>query len=872
MMDSRREFLKKAALLSGGAGLIGMLPPSVQKALAIDPAPGTTFMDAEHIVFLMQENRSFDHCFGTLQGVRGFNDPRAINQPNKNKVWLQTNDKGETYAPFRLDIKNTKATWMSALPHNWGDQVDAANGGKMDGWLEAKRPGNPDYFDIPMTMGYYTREDIPFYYSLADAFTVCDQHFCSSLTGTTPNRLYFWTGNVREDATSMARVRNEDTDYDENRQASWTTFPERLEENGVSWKIYQNELSVGVGFEGEQDAWLANFTDNPIEWFKQYNVKLSTGYINWLQRAEPVVKEWIEKLEKKLVSLPAKGRQTRKTKQQLKEARQYLVTVIKDKEIYTLEKYNALSDKEKSIHNKAFTVNSGDPFFHQLTALEYDDAGTKRQVEIPKGDVLHQFRQDVKNGSLPTVSWLVAPENFSDHPGAPWYGAWYLSEVLDILTQNPEVWKKTIFILTYDENDGCFDHVPPFLAPHPVKENTGLVSSGIDTAAEFVTMEQELKRYDKLHPPRPQEPVEKGEDDDEPKPKRKEDPQHGMRESPIGLGFRVPMLIASPWSRGGRVCSEVFDHTSCLQFLETFLSHKLGKRIQETNISQWRRTVCGNLTSAFKPYNGEKTGSLPFEQKEAVIESIHKAKFKNLPDGYKNLAAQEIEQINLQPQSSPYMPAQEKGTRSSCALPYELYVDGRLNAGGKMFEIDFAAGKELFGDASAGAPYIVYAPGIYRDEALRCWNYAVTAGDKLTDNWAIENFEGSAYHLQVYGPNGFFREFKGTANAPLVETSLQYERVKGNSRATGNLLIKLTNKGKTAYTVQVKDEAYKTGIRSKTIAPGATATLLFNLVQSHNWYDFSVTIKGHSSFTKRYAGKVETGKEGITDPLMGGVV
>src|SRR5690242_20113628 len=197
-MDSRREFLKKAALLAGGAGMLHGLPPAIQKALAIDPAPGSSFLDAEHIVLLMQENRSFDHAYGTLQGVRGFNDPRAITLPNKNLVWLQSNKEGETYAPFRLNIKDTKATWMDSLPHSWSNQVDARNDGRHDKWLDVKHSGA--YPQMPLTMGYYTREDIPFYYSLADAFTICDQHFCSSLTGTTPNRLYFWTGTIREKA------------------------------------------------------------------------------------------------------------------------------------------------------------------------------------------------------------------------------------------------------------------------------------------------------------------------------------------------------------------------------------------------------------------------------------------------------------------------------------------------------------------------------------------------------------------------------------------------------------------------------------------------------------------------------------------------
>ena len=110
-------------------------------------------MDAEHIVLLMQENRSFDHTFGTLQGVRGFNDPRAIRLANDNPVWLQTNEKGETYAPFHLDIKDTKVTWMGSLPHSWSNQVDARNNGRYDQWLQAKKPGNNDYADMPLTMG-----------------------------------------------------------------------------------------------------------------------------------------------------------------------------------------------------------------------------------------------------------------------------------------------------------------------------------------------------------------------------------------------------------------------------------------------------------------------------------------------------------------------------------------------------------------------------------------------------------------------------------------------------------------------------------------------------------------------------------------------
>ena len=135
--------------------------------------------------------------------------------PDQKPVWLQTNAAGETYAPFRLDFKSTRATWLGSLPHSWRDQADARNHGNHDGWLEAKRSDHEGCEDMPLTMGYYDREDLPFYYALADAFTICDQHFCSSLTATTPNRLHLWTGTIREkpEAASSPNVRNSDVDY-----------------------------------------------------------------------------------------------------------------------------------------------------------------------------------------------------------------------------------------------------------------------------------------------------------------------------------------------------------------------------------------------------------------------------------------------------------------------------------------------------------------------------------------------------------------------------------------------------------------------------------------------------------------------------------
>ncbi len=838
-------------MLTGAASLVNVLPASIQKAMAINAPEGSTYMDAEYVVLLMQENRSFDHCFGAMKGVRGFNDPRIIDLPNSNKVWLQSNDAGETYAPFHLDIKNTKATWMSSLPHSWKNQVNARNDGKFDKWLEEKRNSIEEYSNMPLTLGYHDRADIPFYYSLADAFTVCDQNFCSALTGTNPNRLYFWTGTVREEQNENARahVWNDDMDYG---TLNWAAFPERLEDHGISWKCYQNEMSIDVGFEGEQDPWLSNFQDNPLEFFSQYNIQLHTKHIDQLKKRLEALPGEIDALQKKMAALPAGDPHIKIITAELSDKNTELANIKKNEANLQPGVFDKLSDREKNIHLKAFDTNKNDPDYHQLETITYNDKGIQRELLVPKSDVLYQFREDVKNGKLPTVSWLSAPQNFSDHPSSAWYGAWYVSEVLDILTQNPEIWKKTIFILTYDENDGYFDHVPPFTAPHSHKPGTGKVSNGIDTRVEFVTLDQELAR--------------------------KDFPEKFDKENSIGLGYRVPMVIASPWSKGGWVNSEVFDHTSTLQFLETFLSKKTGKKVVEPNISDWRRTVCGDLTSVFRPYHKEDIPTPEFLARDTFLEGIHQAQFKELPS-YKKLTPAEIVQFNEDRHSSPYMPKQETGIKPSCALAYQLYADGKLNADKTAFEINFNAANKAFGDKTLGAPFNVYAPGKYvkkddpqQFENARNWAYGLKAGDQIADTWPLHEFENGNYHLRVYGPNGFYREYKGNAHDPAIDVKFEYQTALTSNKLTGNGLITLHNTGTTTKNVAIADNSYKANNHSVTLQPGAKRTIVLDFDKSYGWHDVSVKVHGNQLFEKRYAGRVETGLPGYTDPLMGGLI
>jgi phospholipase C len=462
---------------------------------------------------------------------------------------------------------------------------------------------------------------------------------------------------------------------------------------------------------------------------------------------------------------------------------------------------------------------------------------------VPQGDVLHQFRRDVNEGKLPAVSWLASPKAFSDHPSSAWFGSWYISEVLNILTHNPEVWRKTVFILTYDENDGYFDHVPPFVAPHPRRPETGRVTRGIDAGVEYIEREQDQKRA----------------------------PAGQGRDGPIGLGYRVPMIIASPWSRGGCVCSQVFDHTSVLRFLETLLTHKTGRKVEEPNISRWRRAVCGDLTSAFQSPEGDKDLALPFQTRDAFIEEIDRAQFKELPGGYHVLTAAEIEQIRRDPRAPASLPGQESGVRRSCPLPYELLVDGSLNEDRSRFAVRLEARRKVHGDRSAGSAFIAYALQGKGKVAVR--NYAVEPGEHLDDSWPVADFEGGIHHLRVYGPNGFFREFIGDKHDPKVTILFDYSRsAPGGRELTSGVEITATNQDpRQAFKIDIRDNAYGKAFVSGPLSPGERVTRLVDTRQSFGWYDVSVRTTTGGRFEQRYAGRVEDGKCSTSDPAMGRV-
>ena len=841
-MPNRRDFLKFAALVSGAAGVTGFFPDSIRRAYAIAPEPGSTWADAEHIVILMQENRSFDHALGVLRGVRGFNDPRAIRLPNGNSVFVQTDKDGVSYAPWRLGIKDTRITWMGSLPHSRNSQVDAWNEGRHNGWLDAKRSGRDEYKPVPMTMGHYTREDLPFYYALADAFAVCDQNYCGVMSSTTPNRSAFWTGTIRDRQSTDSKVFMRNEQYGSG--MTWKTYPERLQESGISWKIYQNELT-NSGLADEEDTWLSNFSDNPLECFAAYNIQAYSGYSKEQHREITHYTNELARLQNEISNDGDPGK-IDSLKLKMANARKRIAECNAAIENSGERRYRQLTRQQKDLHRAAFVTNAADPDYHALEPLSFTDGGKELTMNVPKGDVLYQFRKDVEDGNLPTVSWLVAPESFSDHPSAPWYGAWYVSEVMDILTKDPEVWKKTIFILTYDENDGYFDHAPSFVAADPKRPWTGGASAGIDTGIEYTYKEDELVQ---------------GVTEEE------------ARTGPIGMAFRVPTIIASPWCRGGWVNSQLFDHTSTLMFLEQYIQQKFGKSVREDNISAWRRAISGNLTSVFRPYDPKESG-LEFLDRDKFVVSIQKSRNKEIPSNYKPLHTAEIAQINRAPGASPIMPHQEPGIRRACAIPYELYAEGGLSGDGKAFELRMTAGNRLHGHNAAGAPFNVYLRNLRSGtegevQGMRSATYAVRAGDILTQHFPLAHFEGAKYSIEVHGPNGFYRSFDGSQAAHPLHIQLEYEAQAG--RYTGDLRVHLRNISSQVVDAVVDDISSQPHSISCKVHAGDEQAILLQLSPSHCWYDFTVKATG-SEAVAHFAGHVETGQASFSDPRMGGMV
>jgi phospholipase C len=682
---TRRAFLAGTTGLAATA-LAACTPGKKKPATSAGTTAGTTaasvrpiartgtIKDVRHVVILMQENRSFDHYYGALAGVRGLADKQPLRYPDGSTVFAQPDaarGSAGTLGPWRMDTTQVDGQDAGDLDHSWPKTHQAWNQGAWNQWIAAK---------TDQTMGYFTRTDIPWQYALADAFTVCDAYHCSLQGPTTPNRLYHWTGTIDPQGLHGGPAIENPPDYQP--VYSWTTYPERLQAADVSWQVYANDE---VGDNPVTEGWVGDYGDNPLWLFHAY--------------------------------------------------------------------HDALASADPKVHELATRAS--------LRKTWKPDSGQGRNVD----HVLSQFIGDCAAGKLPTVSWVVAPYLYSEHPKArPVDGANYAARVLKALWDNPTLWQSTVVIINYDENDGYFDHaLPPFAAA--------------GTAGEYVA---------------------------------------GL---PIGLGPRVPMLVVSPWSRGGWVDSQVFDHTSVLQFLEAVTG------IAEPNISDWRRSVCGDLTScldfsAFDP----SVPALPDLTKLIALADAGRNKPAPSAPGPGAQPAPQVETGTRKPRSLPYQPGTSIATDPGAGtVTMTITNTGRA-------AMTFAVYPNL-GGPFAATPVLVAPNGK--------GTYTATAGSD------------HRYDFSCYGPNGFLRRYAGTLTAGGV--TVQAAAVPG-SAATLAVTLGNTGTGPAQFTLTPNDY----GGQSQPVEVGPGASQAVDWPTSDGWYDVTISVGANGvTLSYRFAGRIE---------------
>jgi phospholipase C len=673
----RRTVLGGAVAAAGIAGLSGALPAGMAEALA-EPARRGSLDDVKHVVVLMQENRSFDHYYGTMAGTRGFGDKAAVRLPTGKDVFSQPDllrVDGGSLLPFHVDTKLVDGQDLGDLDHGWNGTHQAWNKGAYDNWIPSKSA---------MAMSYFTRDDVPFHRALAGAFTVCDNYFCSIQGPTTPNRLFHWTGTIDPAGQAGGPASFNPDDYQP--VYRWTTYPERLQAAGVSWQVYAND-EVGDG--GGEDGYVGDYGDNPLWLFQAYHDALAS--------TDPAKRQLAERAS--------------------------------------------------------------------LRAQWKADSGQGRDTD----HVLAQFIADCETGRLPSVSWVVAPYAYSEHPSArPVDGAAYTQRVLEALWANPKLWESTVVLINYDENDGFFDHVVPPTAPAGTPGELLSAAGGVATAADGAT--------------------------------------------PIGLGPRVPMTVISPWSRGGWVNSQVFDHTSVIRFLEKWTG------VHEPNISAWRRAICGDLTSCFD--FREHDASLPKLPDADALRKQADATQPKLPKPAPPASGKQVP------------PLKEPGTAKARALPYQPLAGVTAGSGTLALKLENhgAAALQL-------ASYAYHLGGASE-------RFDVAAGAKTAGEVA---FTGN-YDVAIHGPNGFVVEAAGSTATAGVEAELTL------TGSAPKLKLRVTNSGAKAVTVAISGHG-----SSGVPARGSHEVTLDPLACDHGWYDVTVTVNGQRSYRRRFAGHLENG-------------
>jgi phospholipase C len=701
---SRRRLIQSAGAAGAAvaAGGLSSVPAQAapDAAATADSKPGSkpaqhtrrtgTIKDLKHVVIVMQENRSFDHYFGTLDlaGARGFGDQQVLTWQNGQTIYHDPNSRAEGYLlPYHADSLKYNAQNTSARNR------------------------------------YFMEADVPWHHAIAKAYTIGDHYFCSLDTSTSPNRIMMWAGTNDAAGAQGGPVINNNGDY--GYAYKFKTYPETLQEAGVSWQIYVNNDT--------DDDFLGDYTDNTVRSFAAFD--------------------------------PA----------------------------------NATPDNTRPRKGLLARGNVVHAHTTQPAGIKNDTSNVDY--------VLRDFIADCESGDLPEVSWVVAPAAWTEHPTyAPNHGAVYTDRVVRAVHDNPELWESTLVILNYDEPDhanrigegGFFDHVVP---PIPEVGTVGERAPGI-------------------------------------KP---------------GFGGRVPFVLISPWTRGGFVNSEVFDHTSTIQLIEEW-TKSLGRPAVCNNINDWRRSISGNLLSAID--FGRFDPSFPKLPEPAdLLTSV--AVDAGLPP---------VPQPAVGAQVMPKQHITGKAKRSALSFqPHGVLVENHKTGTATVtFTVEGGPhGKaiSLVGLADKYVPALVGAEplGIGQD-AL-----ALTAGNRRPKSytWDTEATDGK-YAFTFYGPDHFIRSFAGTVVPAADRTSAQprvdVRLAKGHTRpdgrgrskdATVEFTLYADGRRSVTYTLTANDYAG----RRTTIEVPAGKHSVITWPTEDGYYDVIITAQQSADFTQRYAGR-----------------
>lgn len=694
---SRRRFLKAGSASVAGLSFTRSL---IDRALAVAPDHQLgSVQDVQHVVIHMQENRSFDHYFGSFNGVRGFSDPHPLRLPGGNTVWQQpSSEHPDGYVlPYHGDSRSTRSFSVDGADQSHLANLTIFAKGHFNQWGATH--------ELRQRMLHFTAGDLPFYHDLANAFTICDAWHSSTLTQTYPNRLHLFSGcngggtvggdpqmeNYGEDETPSANMA-EDKPL-RTGAYNWHTYAERLQNAGVSWKVYQ-----------EYD----NFGDNLLSVFPAF-------------RPCP-----------------------------------------RNSELY--ERGRSWVSEHKT-----------DPHRTRSDGTQLVDA----------------FRADIAAGRLPQVSWIVTAKDISEHPEAiPARGEFVSAKLIEALVDHPETFARTVFITIYDEAGGFFDHMPPPVPPMTPAQGMSTVS----TAGEA-----------KIYP--------------------SGSPHEGRQ--PIGLGMRVPAIIVSPWSRGGYVCSQLFDHTSVLQFLE----ERFG--VKEPNISEWRRAVSGNLLSAFD-------FTLPFPDKALAFPHIQ---------GTQERIERSLAGSAFQIPSEQTQPVQMTGQRPVRTPPYDFTVHSLTDD-----EQNLRLQIENIG--AVGICLTVHDNTDQNDPLF----FTVGAGHTCSALLWKNVQEKGTHNFTVRGPNGFVRHQRGSSSR--LPLDVRTEAGDGQS-----LYLTVSNLSSVPQQLCLTDRSplNPQGSDHMTIAPGHNRKFTLPLEQSDGWYALALESIDNHDFSLMLNGAIRPTK---TDPAI----